>query len=75
MIKTTSIIPLLLFTLSTAIIVGIIWGLSLLAIFSFFIAKEQNKKPWKVIAEHVGIGLLVVIITHSSGDWIAKTLK
>jgi len=73
--SSTFVVPLLLFALSTAIIVGVIWGLSLLAVFSFFIAKEQNKKPWKVITEHVGIGLLVMIITHSFGDWIAKTLK
>ncbi len=71
----TFIVPILLFPLSTAIIVGIIWGLSLLAVFSFFIAKEQNKNPWKVIAEHVGIGLLVVIITHYFGDWVSKTLN
>ena len=38
----TFIVPVLLFTLATAIILSVIWGLSLLAIFSFHIAKEQH---------------------------------
>jgi hypothetical protein len=26
-----------------------------------------------VVAEHVGIALLVVIVTHYVGDWVART--
>jgi VIT1/CCC1 family predicted Fe2+/Mn2+ transporter len=66
----TFIIPILLFELSTAIIVAVIWGLSLLSLFSYFIAKAQNATPWKVILEHFIIGTLVILITHFIGDWI-----
>ena len=69
----TFIIPLLLFQLSKAIIVSMVWGLSLLGIFSFYIAKEQKIKPWKVIVEHLLIALVVIIITHYIGDWIGST--
>ncbi len=69
----TFIIPLLFFTLPTAILVNIIWGLLLLGIFSFQIAKEQRRNPWKIIAEHVIIALAVVIIAHYVGVWIEKT--
>ena len=72
-IALTFIIPLLLFQLSKAIIVSMVWGLSLLGIFSFFIAKEQKVKPWKVIVEHILIALVVIIITHYIGDWIGST--
>ena len=67
----TFIVPLLLFRLSTAIIVGVVWGLSLLGIFSYLIAKEQQVKPWKVILEHLVIAFVVIVITHYVGDWVS----
>ena len=66
----TFIVPLLLFQLSTAIIVSVIWGLSLLGLFSFYIAKEQKAKPWNMIIEHLAIALIVIVITHYIGDWV-----
>lgn len=67
----TFVIPIIAFKLSTAIVVSIIWGLSILAIVSYSIAKEQGEKPWKVVAEHLIIALVVIIITHYVGDWIS----
>lgn len=69
----TFILPILLFQLPVAIIVSIIWGLSLLGIFSFQIARKQKKSPWKVVIEHLLIALTVIIITHYVGDWIGST--
>lgn len=68
----TFMVPLLLFQLSIAIIVCVVWGLSLVSIFSFYIAKGQKVKPWKVIIEHLLIALLVITITHYVGDWIGS---
>jgi len=68
-------VPILLFPLGTAIIASIIWGLLLLGVFSFYIAKEQKARPFKVIAEHLIIALAVIIITHFIGDWIASTFS
>lgn len=68
------IIPVLLFELSTAIIASIIMGLLILGILSFKIAREQKRKPWKVVMEHVVIALVVVIATHFAGDWISSML-
>jgi len=67
----TFVIPLLLFELSTAIVVSIIWGLLILSILSYRIAKEQKTKPWKVITEHLIIALVVILLTHYLGDWIS----
>jgi len=68
----TFIVPVLLFPLATAIIVSVVWGLSLLGLFSFYIAKEQEIRPWKVVIEHLGIALVVIIITHYAGGWISS---
>lgn len=68
----TFVVPVLLFQLSTAMIVSIIWGLLLLGIFSFKLAKEQKIKPWKMILEHLAIALFVIVITHYLGEWIGS---
>jgi len=70
---TTFIIPVLVFPLTTAIFVNIAWGLSLLGIFSFYMAKEQQVKPWGVISEHLLIALVVIVITHFVGTLVAST--
>lgn len=69
----TCIGPILVFELSIAIVVSIVWGLLLLGIFSFYIAKEQKAKPWRVIMEHLLIALIVIGVTHYVGDWIGST--
>lgn len=71
----TFIIPIILFDLSTAIKAGIIWGFSVLSILSYYIAKSQDVKPWKVIAEHLLIALTVIIATHFAGNWISTFFK
>jgi VIT1/CCC1 family predicted Fe2+/Mn2+ transporter len=72
-IALTFVIPIFVLPLALAIIVGVLWGLSLLGIFSYYIAKQQKKKTWKVILEHILIALLVIGITHYAGDWIGAT--
>lgn len=71
----TFLIPILLLELSMAIIFSVIWGLLVLAILSFNIAKEQQKKPLKIILEHIIIALFVIITTHYVGDWISATFR
>lgn len=70
----TFIAPLLLFQLSTAIIVSLIWGLFLLSVFSFYVAKEQKAKSWRVVMEHLIIALVVITITHYVGDLIGSLI-
>lgn len=67
----TFIIPILLLSLSQAIIVSVVWGLFILGVFSFNIAKEQKREPWKTVREHVAIALVVIITAHLVGDWIS----
>jgi len=69
----TFIVPLLLFPLSTAIVISVLWGLSLLGIFSFHIAKQQHANPWPAVLEHLVVALMVISITHYVGDWIGST--
>jgi len=65
----TFVIPVLYFPLITAVLVSIIWGLSLLAIFSYYLSRIEKIKAWHVIGEHLGIAILVIAITHVVGDY------
>ena len=71
----TFIIPVVLFSLSTAIIISIIWGLSMLCVLSYSIAKEQNSNPLNVISEHLIVALLVIFIANFVGIWISSVFN
>ena len=68
----TFVLPVILFTLSTAIVVSLIWGLSILSLLSYIIAKTQNEPPWKIVAEHLLISIVVIGLTHWVGDCLGK---
>ncbi len=65
-------VPVLLFGLGTAILVSIIMGLGLIAVLSYFIARMQDAKPLRVIAEHLFIAVVVIILTHFIGGWVGR---
>lgn len=66
----TFIVPVLFLKLDLAIIISILWGLFLLSLFSYYLAKEQNVNVWKVILEHLFIAIVVIAATYSVGMWI-----
>lgn len=69
------LIPILLLPLSAAVIVSVTWGMFVLAALSYLIARNRRERPWKVIGEHLGVAVLVIIIAHFLGDWIASYLR
>jgi len=66
----TFLVPVLLLSLSAAIIVNLIWGLSILSVLSYIIARSQGKPAWKIVGEHLLIAIVVIAATHWMGDWI-----
>ena len=69
-VSATFMIPVLFAPLGHAIIISVVWGLCLLTVLSFFVARAQAIAPWKVIGEHLLIALCVVVMTHAIGDWV-----
>ncbi len=70
LIAMTFVVPVLLLPLEEAMMVSEGWGFALLAVLSYFLARAQQIPPWKVIVEHVVIGVSVIMLTHYVGDWI-----
>jgi vacuolar iron transporter family protein len=71
-IAATFVVPIIFVPLDQAIFISVAWGLLLLTVLSFFIARAQTSAPWKVIGEHLLIALCVVGITHAVGDWVSR---
>ena len=68
----TFVVPVVLFTLSTAIVISLIWGLSILSLLSYSIAKSQSEPAWKIVGEHLIIAIVVIGITQWVGNWVGK---
>lgn len=66
-------VPLLLLPLDTAVIVSVAWGLLVIVVLSYFLARAQGESPLGIIAEHVGIAVLVLVLSHYIGVWVAAT--
>ena len=69
----TFAVPVILLPLDVAVMVDLVWGFLLLAVFSYYIGKQQKTNPWKVVLEHIVIGIVVVTITYFVGKWIGTT--
>ncbi len=67
----TFAVPVLLFSLDLAVVISLAWGLAVLSILSYVMARVQREPPWKIVGEHVLIAVVVVIITHGVGRWVA----
>ncbi len=53
-----------------AVIFSIFWGVALLAVLSYYIAKEQQVNPYKAIVQHVAIAIVVIIASNLLSEWI-----
>ena len=67
----TFVVPVLFLPLSTAIVVSVIWGLSMISVFSFHMAMQQGTRPHRVVLEHLTITIIVIITTQCMGNWVS----
>lgn len=61
------VIPFFFLDLTTSIIVNIIWGLMLIGIINYFVAKGRGIRPFKIIFEHLTITVFVIFVTYLAG--------
>ncbi|MBU0958717.1 MAG: hypothetical protein KKB31_02100 [Nanoarchaeota archaeon] len=59
-------IPFLIFNLSVAIYIGVIWGIILISASSYKIGKLRGE-PYRMIFEHLGIAILVLVSSYLIG--------
>ena len=61
--------------ITLAVPISLVWGLSLLALLSYVIAKDEGENPYLEIIKHVGIAVLVLITSELLSVLISKTLR
>ena len=68
-------VPLLYLPLGQAVVASVLWGIVVIVVLSYFLARAQGSSPWAIIAEHVGIAVLVVVLSHLIGGWVSRTFS
>lgn len=68
-------VPLLLLPLDQAVIASLMWGTIVIIALSYFLARAQKVSPILIIAEHLGIAILVVVFSHLIGVWVSRTFS
>jgi VIT1/CCC1 family predicted Fe2+/Mn2+ transporter len=64
------LVPIIFFDLHPAIIIDIVYGLLVLGIYGFFVAKSKNASVFKTISFHLVLVLIVIAISHLVGTYI-----
>ncbi|MGA2172776.1 MAG: hypothetical protein ABSG82_07185 [Sedimentisphaerales bacterium] len=70
LVSLSFIILIIALPIKPAVICSVLWGLSLLAVMTYAIAKQQKINPYPAIIVHVGIAILVVIASNFAGKFI-----
>ncbi len=68
------VVPLLLFPLATGVLVALLWGVVILTALSVEVARLQQAPVLPVVAEHLGIGLLVMVLSWFAGSSVQYLL-
>jgi VIT1/CCC1 family predicted Fe2+/Mn2+ transporter len=68
----TFAVPVLFLSLRVAIVASLVWGLTILTVLSYAVARSQGKQHWRIIGEHLMIAVVVISVTHYVGDLIGK---
>ena len=65
-------VPLIWLPLNQAVVASIVWGMLVITVLSYFLARAQKASPLAIIAEHLGIAVLVVVFSHLIGSWVGR---
>ena len=68
----TFIVPILLLELTRAVMASVVWGLFLLVIISIFIADWRKESRLRMVAEHWGMAITVVVLSYYLGVLIDR---
>lgn len=66
----TFALPLMWLPLQTAVIVSVIWGLTVILLISIYLARVQKVSFLPVAGEHLIIAIVVIAISHYIGGWV-----
>jgi len=74
-VASTFALPLLWLPLTTAVYVSVAWGLAVITLLSFYLARSQRVAVLPVVGEHIVIAVFVVAISYLIGDWVQRSFS
>lgn len=74
-VSLTFIILVATLPLNLAVPCSICWGLTLLAVMSYAIAKDRKVNPYSEIFKHIVIAIFVITLSHFIGRYIINKFK
>lgn len=63
-------VPLLFLPLSTAVYASVAWGMLVIAVLSYLLARAQATSALAAVLEHLAIAAVVVVLSHFIGRWV-----
>ena len=69
------LVPVLLLDLQVAVSVSVAWGILAVALMSWHLARRQSASVFRVVAEHVGVAVAVVVASALLGRWVARVFS
>jgi VIT1/CCC1 family predicted Fe2+/Mn2+ transporter len=66
------VIPFIFLSYDNAVICSVLWGLSVISIFSYRLALKRKENPWRTLGEHLAISIFVIILTQLLGMEISR---
>ncbi len=71
----TFVLPIWFLPLDVAVLIDLFWGLSIMTVFNFLLARSQDESVIRVILEHLAIAIVVVIITYFVGLFLSTIIS
>ena len=72
LVSLSFVVLMLMLPLNAAIAASMIWGLLLLAVVSYMIAKNESGNPYSSILTHVLIAVAVIFLSNLMGDLLLR---
>lgn len=66
-------VPLLIFPLDLGVMIAVLWGMLILIVLSWQLARAQGTAVLPVVGEHLAIAVGVVVLSYFVGTWVNRT--
>ena len=66
------VLLVVLLPIEYAVVASLIYGISLLSVLSYLIAKERKSSPYLSIFAHIAIAILVIVVSYVLRVWITN---
>jgi vacuolar iron transporter family protein len=75
LVAMTFALPLMFLPLGVAVLVSVGWGLIVIVLLSYYLARSQKVTVFPVVAEHLTIAVVVVVLAHFIGVWVQNVFS